>query len=67
MRMKQYTTIIKALDPSDGKMKVWQGPFIPAESFEKAREYCDNNGLGYCEVHGELVECREINAPCNLN
>jgi len=50
-----YTTTIKAIDPLDGELKTWGGPNVPGISFADARRYCDNNGLGYCEVTGVLV------------
>lgn len=53
--MKLFTTTIQAIDPSDGELKLWFGPNVPAISFNDARNYCDNNGLGYCKIHGELV------------
>ena len=59
----KYTTIIKAVDPKDGKIKTWGGPYIEAVSFEDARNYCQNNGLGYCIVVGQLIA--EI--PCDDN
>lgn len=53
--MKLYVTEIDAIDPKDGEMKVWFGPYISAISFADARKYCDNNGLGYCRVVSELL------------
>lgn len=53
--MKLFTTTIRAVDPSDGELKVWMGPNVPGISFKDARYYCDENGLGYCEILGELV------------
>jgi len=53
--MKLFTTTIQAIDPSDGELKLWGGPNVPGISFKDARFYCDNNGLGYCEILGELV------------
>jgi len=50
-----YTTEIRAIDPLDGEMKTWGGPNVPGISWEDARWYCDNNGLGYCKVNGQLV------------
>jgi hypothetical protein len=50
-----YTTEIKAIDPLDGELKTWGGPNVPGISFADARWYCDNNGLGYCEIKGQLV------------
>lgn len=58
--MKQYVTQIKAIEPSTWEMKTWAGPNVPGISFADAETYCQNNGLGYCEVIGELVS--EI--PC---
>lgn len=56
--MKKYVTIIMAIDPTTGDMCKWMGPYITAESFQDAQDYCNSNGLGYCEVDGEL--CGEI-------
>lgn len=54
--MTQFTTQIRAFDPTDGELKLWMGPNIPAVSFADARKYCDNNGLGYCEIIG-ILDC----------
>lgn len=53
--MKQYVTEIRAIDPLTGDLKRWVGPNVPGESFEDAARYCQENGLGYCEVTGEFV------------
>ncbi|PPL04949.1 hypothetical protein [Parapedobacter indicus] len=53
--MKTFTTEILALDPASGVMKKWAGPYIQAESFEAAEHHCQENGMGYCEVTGQLV------------
>ena len=37
-------------------MKLWGGPNIEAETQKAAEEYCQENGLGYCKVIGELIE-----------
>lgn len=50
-----YVTELNAIDPRDGQLKNWCGPNVPGISFEDARWYCDNNGLGYLRVVGELV------------
>lgn len=52
----KFVTEIHALDPKDGHLKKWAGPEIDADSIDEAREYCDNNGLGYCDIIGEFVE-----------
>lgn len=53
--MRKFTTELRAIDPNDGELKTWQGPDIDAVSFDDARQYCDNNGLGYLKVVGLLV------------
>lgn len=53
--MNLYTTEIRAIDPTDGELKTWCGPNIPAISFSDAKAYCQHNGLGYCKVTGKLV------------
>jgi hypothetical protein len=53
--MKLFTTTIQAIDPLDGELKLWGGPNVPAISFNDARRYCNENGLGYCTIFGELV------------
>ncbi len=53
--MKQYITEIKALSPIDGEIKTFAGPEVPGISFSDAQSFCENNGLGYCKVIGELV------------
>jgi hypothetical protein len=60
--MKMYGTTIFAISPLDGSMREYCGPNVPGISVDNAREYCENNGLGYCHVHGELVceiPCKE--------
>jgi len=53
--MKKWQTTLHALDPRTGEYCEWFGPVIEAPSMELAKEYCENNGLGYCIVEGELV------------
>ena len=53
--MKTFTTKIKAINPKTGELFNWFGPDVQAETKEEAQKYCDENGLGYCEVHEELV------------
>lgn len=53
--MNLYTTEIRAIDPLDGEIKIWAGPNVPGISWDDAKWYCDNNGLGYCKVVGKLV------------
>lgn len=51
----KFVTEIWAIDPFDGELKIWFGPYIDAISFSDARRYCDDNGLGYLTVTGVLV------------
>lgn len=53
--MIKFTTKIKAIDYIDGELKTWGGPIIEAISYKDAEYFCQENGLGYCEVDGILV------------
>lgn len=54
--MIYWTTEIIAIDPIDGQEKLWQGPYVPGRTIEEAMEYCQMNGLGYCQVVGKHIE-----------
>ena len=54
--MNTYTTIIKAIDPRDGELKVWAGPYVKGITKKDAEHYCQTHELGYCEVSDILVE-----------
>lgn len=45
------STYITEICTCDG---VFSGPRISAKSFEEAEKYCQENGLGYCNVIGKL-------------
>lgn len=53
--MNLYITQIKAIDPADGEMKIWSGPNVPGITPTDAQEYCNANGIGYCEVVSEYI------------
>lgn len=53
--MSMYTTEIVAVDPKTGTLKKWGGPNVPGETEQEAREYCDNNGLGYVNILGRTI------------
>lgn len=53
--MKKWATEIKAIDPKTGELKKWCGIEVPGINLEDAELYCQNNGLGYCKVIGELI------------
>lgn len=57
-----WVTEIQAIDPLTGVLKTWFGPNVPGINQEDAERYCQQNGLGYCAVIGELVAempCKE--------
>lgn len=58
--MKYWVTEIKAKSPIDGSMRAYGGPDVPGETIEEAQDYCENNGLGYCWVLGQLI----MDIPC---
>jgi len=51
-----FTTLIRAIDPTDGELKTFGGPNIPAFSKEAAEQYLQYNGLGYCVICGILIQ-----------
>jgi hypothetical protein len=53
--MKQFLTEIDAINPATGEMCKWCGPNIPALTWSMAEKHCQENGLGYCKVIGELI------------
>lgn len=48
--MKEFLTEIITIDGLR-----WAGPIIKASSWKEAEEYCQNNGLGYCNVIGVII------------
>lgn len=52
---KLFATQIRAVDPADGELKTWAGPYIEAYSHADADLIRNKEGLGYCEVVGEVV------------
>lgn len=53
--MKLWVTEIKAYDPYSNELKTYGGPNVPALTHGDAEDYCQDNGLGYCKVLGELI------------
>jgi hypothetical protein len=53
--MKQWVTEIKAISPANGEIAVYGGPNVPGLTMTHAQSYCENNGLAYCIVIGQLV------------
>ena len=58
--MKRYSTQIKAINPQTQELVCWAGPNVVGVSVSDAQKRCNNNGLGYCEVIGELI----AEVPC---
>lgn len=58
--MNTYVTEIHAICPIRDELVVWCGPNVPGITAKDAQRYCNENGLGYCKVIGQLVS--EI--PC---
>ena len=61
--MNFYTTTIQAINPHNGELTTYMGPCVPGISLGDAQEFCDRNDLGYCKVHGILVDIIVIEAP----
>lgn len=53
--MAKWVTHIQAFDPYTGNLRTWAGPDVPGETIEEARDYCQKNGLGYCNPVGEKI------------
>ena len=53
--MKLWVTEIIAIDPLSGELKKYGGPEVRGINAQAAWDYCQQNGLGYCRVQGELV------------
>jgi hypothetical protein len=49
-----FLTRLKAIDPSDGKLKTWGGPRIEASSMEDAKDKIKDKG--YLELDGWLIQ-----------
>ena len=58
--MRQFTTELQAINPKTGELCKWTGEIIEAISYEDAQNYCDEYGLGYLTITGELCEYVEI-------
>lgn len=54
--MFTWSTIIRAIDPTDGELKTFCGPNIPALTRALAHDYCQQNGMGYCEVGDRIIK-----------
>ena len=53
--MKKWTTKITAVHPITKELCIWMGPYVDGENMADAQKFCDENGLGYCEVDGEFI------------
>lgn len=50
--MLTWSTKIRAINPLTGDLCTWCGPKIKAFSEAQAKEYLQENELGYCEIDG---------------
>lgn len=57
---RTFLTQIIAVSPVTGVITHYAGPMIESISFDMARDYCNRNGLGYCNVIGEVSSSYEI-------
>jgi hypothetical protein len=53
--MKKWATTIYALDPVTEDFLEFSGPTVEAPTEKLAFEYCQNHGLGYCHIDGQLI------------
>ncbi|HZK60923.1 MAG TPA: hypothetical protein VFC41_02525 [Anaerovoracaceae bacterium] len=53
--MRLWATEIWTINKA-GEIILYRGPNIEAPSWTLAEVYCQENGLGYCEIKGELIE-----------
>jgi hypothetical protein len=53
--MKKWCTELRAIDPKDGELKTWCGPIVEGLTQGLAEKWCQENGLGYLKIAGELV------------
>jgi len=53
--MKKFVTELRAIDPKDGVLKTWCGQHIQVISIKDAQNYCEQHGIGYLKVIGELI------------
>ena len=64
--MKTFTTIINAIDPTDGKLKKWRGQDVKAKNWTEAEKWCKENA-GYLKIDGELLYELPVKRSFNLN
>ncbi len=53
--MRYWITEIQALDPITKELKRYAGVTVKAINKELAQQFCNENGLGYCKVVGQLI------------
>jgi len=58
--MKEYCTQFRAVDQTDGMVKLWGGPRLKAGSFDEAEKICKEQ-FPYLTVIGEFIEEIEFN------
>lgn len=53
--MRTFVTEVQAIDPTDGLLKTFEGLRIESINPKMAQKWCNENGLGFLKVVGELV------------
>ena len=57
-----YSTFIKAISPLTGELLMYSGQNIESISKECARQFCEQNGLGYLHIGDEVI----CEIPCKI-
>ena len=50
-----FSTSIRAISPLTGELLLYSGQNIESISKECAREFCEQNGLGYLHIEDEVI------------
>lgn len=53
--MKIWRTEIQAIDSVSGELRIFAGQYVSGFTLEHAQQYCNENGLSYCVVKGEVI------------
>jgi len=56
--MKTWVTEIRTIDGN-----IWHGPNMKGLTSAMAQKWCDENGMGYCKIIGQLI----MEIPCKPN
>ncbi len=65
--LKLFTTTLQAIDPKDGQLKKWSGPYVAALSFEHAEHIVQEMGKGFLVINGILEEVIEMGSDYTID